>query len=689
GEELDARTDLFSFGVVLYEMATGTLPFKGNTSAVVFNAILSQVPISPLRLNPELPPTLEEIINKALEKDRELRYQRASDLRADLKRLKRDTDSGTAVAGKPALLVSEPSLRATSRLLKHRRVVGLAVAFLIVVVIVLFAWLRSPRPPPKVLAYTQITSDGRQKGSLVTDGSRIYFNDFAGGQAFINQVSAMGGETVTIPVSLQSANIADISPNGSELLVVTSSNWLTPGPLWVLPIPGGTPRRVGEVLAFDAAWSPDGQQITYATGSDLYLCKSNGSESHKLVTVDGLLGRPRLSPDGSRLRFTVYERKKNSFSLWEVTRDGTQLHRLLPGWNEPPAECCGKWTADGNYYVFQSTRETPFGKTSLWALREKAGFLQSGSQEPIQLTVGPLNFFEPVPSKDGKRLLAIGQQLRGELVRYDGKTKQFVSYLSGISAMQLDFSRDGKWVCYVTYPEWSLWRSNLDSSQRLQLTFPPVHALLPRWSPDGKKIAFTNVQIGKPWKLYLISTEGSIPQQLIPGEGSEHDPNWTPDGNAIIFGLGGPGDRQSGATMIQQLDLKTSHITKLPGSEGLWGPTLSPNGRHICAETATGESKLVLFDSVTQKWVEKSKVSPTWWGAWSRGGDTFYVIDSTPGGERTLSRARVDDFKFEEVVSFRDLRLAGPWMGLSPDDSPLLLRDVGTQDIYALDWEAP
>ena len=472
--------------------------------------------------------------------------------------------------------------------------------------------------------------------------------------------------------------------------MVSNANWGIPSPLWVLPIPAGAPRRVGEVLASGAAWSTDGQQISYTVGSDLYLSKSNGSDSHKIATVEGQLDWPRLSPDGNRLRFTVWDPKRNSSSLWEVATDGTQLHRLLPGWNEPPEECCGKWTADGKYYVFSSIRD---GKTNLWALREKAGFLQSGSHEPTQLTAGPLNFSNPLPSKDGKRLFAVGQQLRGGLVRYDAKTKQLLSYLSGISATHLDFSGDGEWVCYVTYPEFSLWRSKLDGSQRFQLTFPPMRAGWPRWSPDGKKIAFLNMQTGKPWKLYLVSAQGGSPQQLIPGQRSDHSADWTPNGNAIVFGVGNLGDRRSGATMIQQFDLKTSQITKLPGSEGLWWPELSPDGRYIFAETATAEPRLILFDFKTQKWEEKRNLNQSWWGEWQGGwswkGDAYYVIESAPGGERTISRARVNDFKFEKVASFRDLRLAWPWMGVTPDDSPVLLRDVGTQDIYALDWEAP
>ena len=164
GEALDARTDLFSFGIVLYEMATGTLPFPGETAAVIFEAILNRTPTPVRRLNPKLPAKLEEIIDKALEKDREVRYQTASDLKADLKRLKRDSGRQTATGGKPTLLVTEPHRSTTSRLLRHRRVAGLAaVAVLIIFAIVLVAWLKSELPAPKVLGYTPITSDGRHE----------------------------------------------------------------------------------------------------------------------------------------------------------------------------------------------------------------------------------------------------------------------------------------------------------------------------------------------------------------------------------------------------------------------------------------------------------------------------------------------------------------------------------------------
>ncbi len=114
------------------------------------------------------------------------------------------------------------------------------------------------------------------------------------------------------------------------------------------------------------------------------------------------------------------------------------------------------------------------------------------------MTAGPMNTGGTLPSKDGKRLFVLGWQPRGELVRYDAKSQQFVPYLSGISAEGLGFSRDGEWVAYVTLPDGTLWRSKVDGSQRLQLSFPPMQAALARWSPDGKRIAFMARVPGKP-----------------------------------------------------------------------------------------------------------------------------------------------------------------------------------------------
>jgi Tol biopolymer transport system component/predicted Ser/Thr protein kinase len=688
GKELDARTDLFSFGAVLYQMATGQLPFRGDTSGLIFHAILERPPVPPVRINPEVPPKLEEIISKCLEKDRELRYQVASELRADLKRLKRDTDSGLSAATASVVAIREPSLQ------KQRRWVALRAGVMAIAAAILLYLFTRALPPPRVLRTVQITSDGRNKtGPLLTDGARLYFSEDAGGRGVLAQVSVTGGETVPIPTPFQSALPLDISPTGSELLVGVGSTGGTETeyPLWVLPALGGSPHRFGDVVAHAGAWSPDGQEIIYANAADLYLAKSDGTESRKLVTVGGSADEIRWAPDGRVLRFTLFEPKSNSVSLWEVKSDGTNLHPLLPGWSTPSLERYGTWTPDGKYFLFSSSHGDTSGLTvNVWVIRGKSVFFQTTGPQPTQLTAGPMNTWAAIPGKDGKRLFVIGSKPRGELVQYDSKARQFVPYLSGISADELAFSGDGEWIAYVTYPESILWRSKVDGSERLQLTFPPMRALLPRWSPDGKRIAFMSVAAGKPWKIFLVSAEGGSAQQLMPGERYEADPNWSPDGDSLVFGRAPVQEIGTSGTMtIQLLDLRTHQASVLPGSEGLFSPRWSPNGRYVCALKADS-SKLLLLDFTTQKWSELVNMLVSY-PSWSRDGKYIY-FDSYSGDDPALSRVRINDHRLERLVSMKGFRrtgLLGNWFGLAPDDSPLVVRYAGTREIYALDWDAP
>ena len=182
----------------------------------------------------------------------------------------------------------------------------------------------------------------------------------------------------------------------------------------------------------------------------------------------------------------------------------------------------------------------------------------------MQLTGGQLNSLAPVFSPDGKKLYVIGQQLRGELVRYDSKSREWVPYLSGISADFVDFSKDGQWVAYTTFPEETLWRSRVDGSERLQLTFPPMQALMPRWSPDSKQIAFLDVRLDKPWKISLISAEGGTPESVLNEQHNEMDPTWSPDGNSLAFSYVPWFEAAApGISAVYIVDLRTRKSVKL------------------------------------------------------------------------------------------------------------------------------
>ncbi|MCG3161175.1 MAG: Serine/threonine-protein kinase PknD [Acidobacteria bacterium] len=686
GEELDARTDLFSFGAMLYEMATGSAPFKGDSIAVIFDAILNREPVPPTQLNPKAPAELEHIIGKALEKDRDLRCQSAKEMLADLKRLQRDVSSGRPAAQASAPTAAKPPAR--------WRKWAVIAAVPVVIIAALLIWKLKPSSdgPPKVLSYTAITTDGNAKAvgvfdqpiasmrlSLVTDGPRLYFSAMVNGQTVLNQVSGAGGETVTLSAPFQNSNLLDLSPNRSEFLLVDLIPSDSEAQLWALPLLGGSPRRLGDVRAHAASWSPNGQQIVYANGSDFFVANNDGTGARKLLTAAGRPYWPRWSPDGSRLRFTVLDTQTNATSLWEVNADGSNPHPLLPGWNTPAAECCGNWTADGRHFVFQSTRNQT---ASIWSLSGQAG------REPAQLTIGPLSFRAPVPSADGRRLYAVGEQRRGELIRYDKRTEQWVSHLSGMSAQGVNFSKDGEWITYVSYPDGNLWRSRVDGSQRLQLSFPPTRIHSPRWSPDGKRIAFIAALPGKLWKIHLVSADGGAPKQLMPEERVERDPVWSPDGGTLAFCIGATGTADK--RTINLLDLRTGQVSLLPGSDGKYSPRWSPDGRYLAAMLINAQ-KLLLFDFTTKQWTELASMNISF-PQWSRDGQYLYFLNLNRS-DPALLRVRISDRKIEQWASMKDLRIApsafGRWMGLAPDDSPMMMRDVGAQDIYALEWQVP
>jgi eukaryotic-like serine/threonine-protein kinase len=678
GKELDARTDLFSLGAVLYEMATGTLPFRGDTTAALFNSILNSAPPSPLRLNPDLPPELDRIANKALEKDREVRYQSAAELRADLKRLKRDDTSGKMTAASAPAAAGKP---------RWPWIAAALVALMVIAGVI--AWLRSPLPPPKVLATNQVTHDGIPKVSVLTDGARLYITETSGGSQPLVQASSAGGQTSAIPTPFPNVSLSDISPDHTHLLVESWSGTETEFPFWALPLPSGAPRRLADVVGHAGAWSPDGRRLVFAKGSDVYLANADGSEAHKLITIAGIPTGVQFSPDGARLRLAISNPEATTQSLWEMRIDGTALHPLLQNWNHQSAECCGVWSADRRYYFFLNYTPAAW---NLWARREPGGIFGKQSSTPFQLTTGPLSFGSLAPSPDGKKLFVAGRTGRGELVHYDRQSHQFVQFLSGISAGELDFSRDGKWITYVSYPDSALWRSRVDGGDALQLTFPPMSADLPRWSPDGTQIAFVDTELGKPVKIFLVSAQGGTPQELLPESRNQLDPAWSADGKQIAFGrIGVTGSTEKLA--IQLVDMTSRQVSIIPGSENLFSPRWSPDGRYLAA-LPEDSRKLVLFDFKTGKWSDWiNEPEAIGYPAWSRDGN-YLFYDTITTDHPTLRRVKVGQTRSELVVDLKNLRrysltMIGAWSGLAPDGSPLFVRDLSTDEIYALDLELP
>jgi len=709
GRPLDPRSDLFSFGIMLYEMCTGRSPFSGDTTGELLISIVQQVPVTPVQLNPGVPEGLAQIIDRCLEKDREQRYQHAWEIRADLKRLQRDSAAEIAVPSQesriePSAHVFSTSWRfegigkrsslstqaeSTRSILHQRWPLALAAVFLLLAGVFTYFWTR-PLPPPRVSNYVQLTQDGEPKILEATDGLRLYLGMRTRTNWKVAEISVSGGDPVPIRVPSEGLTPLSVSPDGSKLLVIDMS-----GELWSLPTLGGPPHRLANTLSLiaseAAAWSPDGNMLAYCHENDLFLARSDGTEARKLATVPGLPYDPQFSPDETKLRFSTREPKSGDRALWEISLQGTNLHPLLPGLHSPADEEHGKWTPDGKYYVFQS-------KGQIWVLPEKTGFFRRSIGMPAKLTDSPLNLGSPLPSKDGRKLFVVGQKLQGELVRYDAKSSDFLPFLSGISAEFVVFSKDGQWVAYVTYPDGVLWRSKVDGSERQPLSQPGMYARLPRWSPDGKQIAFygwalegklqvdNRISIsGQPYKIYAVSRDGGVPEPLIPDDPDpQSDPNWSPDGNKIVFA----GRVNADSSAIRVLDLANHHISTLPESQGYFSPRWSPDGRYILGMSGEKDG-ILLFDFQKRKWTELTR-TPAGFPNWSADGKYVYFLGRVPN--RAVLRVRISDHKVEFVADLKDLPTTGYWsasLTLTPDDAPLLLRNIGTQDVYALDWEAP
>ena len=659
GRPADARSDIFSAGAVLYEMLTGQRAFHKPTSAETMTAILNEDPPAVSQIAPGLPPGLQRVVNRCLAKNPEQRFQHASDVAFALEALS-DTGSGT----------SSPA----DQLAPSRKWIWVAAsAAMLAVAAIVVVWWNRPPAAPVIEAITQLTDDGAPKESLlVTDGARIYFNEGSAESLKIVQVSVAGGETSVVPTGLTNAELSAIAPDGSALLATVGRT--NPGALWTIPLPTGQPRRLGSIVTNRPNFFPNGR-LAYTIDRDLYVADKDGSNARKILTTPGRGGCIDVSPDGKRVLLVLEIPGEPPPTVTEFAADGSDFQKVLFS-TQDSLLGCPSWTSDGKRLVYRITQP---GRSDIWTIPVRSGLSRHYGQA-TRLTSGPLFYSGVEPSRDGKHIYAVGTRPRGELVRYDSQTKQFVPFLGGISALHPTFSRDGQWVAYESYPDHTLWRSRADGTDRLQLTYPPLIVSDPVISPDGKQVAFQSF-----WaETYVIGVDGGTPRKIA-GQISYHG-SLSPDGSSVVYSTWTGDVHES----LRTLNLQHGTAAILPASQDKVSPFWIAEDTIVAATQA--QNKLLTFDFKTGKW---SDLLDTAVVDFMPSPDGKYIYYTTAGTDPIVSRIRLADHKVETLTSLKDLRRVldldsniNP-LSVAPDGSPVFTRDVGTQEIYSLTVKWP
>ena len=287
-----------------------------------------------------------------------------------------------------------------------------------------------------------------------------------------------------------------------------------------------------------------------------------------------------ISPDGSRIRVQFTDMLHYyTPQIWEMNADGTEAPPLpvpIHGWR-------GFWSPDGRIFFFEKADDNL--RDDLWFLFDHAGFLRR-ARPPVRLTNGPLGFTDPVLSRDGKHIYAIGYLTHGELVRYDFATRLFLPALDGISARDVMYSSDGKWMIYLSYPDHSLWRARADGSERLQLTYSPMLVFGPHISPDGDQVCFLGYFPQRAWGTYIIPMTGGDPKQVVEIQGTSS--SWSQDGKALLAEVPAPktSPQDADASQLAFFNLESHSVASIPGSQGKSGPLPAIAADCRCQRTA-------------------------------------------------------------------------------------------------------
>jgi Tol biopolymer transport system component len=577
----------------------------------------------------------------------------------------------------------------------HRKVIWVAVCILLLAI--LGYTIRSLAFPPRIefTGVVQLTNDGAMKEGLVTDGNTVYFGEHQNSRIVLASVSAEGGPVRTISTPFVQAVPADVSPDGKRLLILAWEGPQTERTLWIVPVSGGQPQRVGGFRCHAAAWAPDGRRIAIAAQNSILMTADAGASIQEIQSFDTTPEYLRWSPDGRRLRFDLRDQRNWTTSFWELTfndQDETQVSSLVP-LNLVLRNCWARsMTLDSRGSSFVA--EGKCGDERIYLL-EKHQELWNNHFD-LQASNAPVHQPMDLALDSGsKKLFVLGDSIvpqsggeaeRLDLFRFDIHSGEIRPFLPGVPATYVDFSRDGRSFAYIRVPDPTLWVSRSDGTAAREIELSANHLELPRWSPDGRWLAFTAQLPGKPWRIFVVSSDGGKPREASMGTASQGAPTWSPDGRWLVYG--DVECQEAGTCSIHRLDLSTGREFNVPGSDGLRTARWSPDGHFIAALNPTSH-EVLLFDLVAQRWQKLADGVNGDDLSWSA--DSRYLYASRPAGNQPeILRVSVKDAAVETVVDLRSFTaLTGhidTWFSLAPDGSIVFMREISSNEVYSLAW---
>jgi serine/threonine protein kinase/Tol biopolymer transport system component len=604
GKRLDARTDLFSFGVVLYEMATGFLPFRGDSTGAVFDAILHREPTEAARLNTTVPGELERIIDKAMEKDRELRYNSAAELRGDLKRFKRDSGSGkvtrqsgevSAVSGAVPERIAE---RRTNSITAAQVSMGFAweryallggcVALLAAGFAAYHFWPRS-NPPNGPAKITQISQWNKPMNDarLSPDGHAVAFVSPIGGVAQVFLMLTSGGEPLQLTNDEGDKDVDNFSPDGKEIYYEKS---LGRDEVWAVPTLGGVVRRV-VAPARHAVPSQDGAFLYYVKTDSagifragksglneelLYKPESTGQFIIPLLLFPG--GNDILSaasPDFMQQQFRLYKINVTSHKVLDLGGVFGNAFDVV-------------WGEIGKSVLFSRDLN---GLTNIWKYS-----LQD--RNLTQITFGPGPDQEPMPDPAGAGMYFVNGKASGFLTAYHAHSKESIDIVSE-NATQPIISPDGKRVMYITFPAKDrneLWVSNIDGGNKVKLATGEA-LWTGDWAPDNFHLSFCETAAGAGAKNYIIAADGSGLRTLpFTGVGPMNSV-WSPDQRSIYAS----GGEKAGSTpAVWKANVDGSNLEKFVDDCGVVD-SADPGGKYLLDMVFEGEKMGIYQVSISDR----------------------------------------------------------------------------------------